>query len=183
MKNCLAFIVTVIGLNGFALTSYAANNSCSSYQSAVNYAARQVQQAQLQVSSAENRLYATESQVQARTAQYSFLVDQARANAQAIGTVGTTNSAACFVRNIFWGGRGGACAFSVANAVAIRARANAMVNTAIARYNSYVSYSQQLIRRTALLVVQAQGRLTQAESNLRSAEAAYQQCLQSNTTV
>jgi hypothetical protein len=169
MKTQLALFVTAIGLIFSPLVSHAATNQCRSQQSAVTTAQRQVAQAQQQLFSAENRLFSTQSQVEARTAQYSFQVEQARANAQAFRTVGATNSLACFSRNLFWGWRGGNCAFSVANAVQIRARANAVVNSQVARYNNYVAYSQQLIRRTASLVVQAQGRLNQAEAGLQAA--------------
>jgi hypothetical protein len=176
MKTQIVLFVTAIGFIFFPVLSHAATDQCRSQQYAVTTAQRQVTQAQQQVLSSENRLFSTQSQVEARTAQYSFQVEQARANAQAFRTVGASNSLACFSRNFFWGGRVGNCAFSVANAVQIRARANAVVNTQVARYNNYVAYSQQLIRRTALLVVQAQGRLNQAEMRLQAAEAAYQQC-------
>jgi len=157
----------------------AASNPCYSYESQVNYAQRNVQIAQNNAARAQSDLFRAQNQVEQRTAQLQAQVSQLEANLSATIAGNTAWTASCVAQGFFFRFRFRSCAWVAAASVNRRARAQAAVNTAQSRLAIYQSYSAGYIQRMAARVVVTEAKLNQAQTQLATAEAQYQQCISS----
>jgi hypothetical protein len=171
-------VVSVIALLP-ASPARAAYDSCYSTESAVRSAQRNVQVAQSSAQRAQSDLFRAQEQVASRTANYEAQVSQREANLNAViaGNVAWTTS--CVAQGFFFRYRFRNCTWVAAGSVNRRARAQAALNTARSRLSIYQSYSASYLQRMAARVVVAEARVVQAQEQLATAEAQYQQCLSS----
>jgi hypothetical protein len=112
-------------------------------------------------------------------------VADAQAQVSAANALANGQNGGCVVTGLFFGfGRLGGClGGSIANNAARRARAQANVNSSIARLNSYIIYAEGRTRREQQRIVNAQEQLARRRAELDVANNALNQCrIQSVTT-
>ena len=105
-------------------------------------------------------------------------VEEARGQANAANATANGNFGGCAITGIFFGFTrfGGCFGRGVANGAAQRARAQAFVNTSIARLNSFILYAEGRTRREQQRIVNAQGQVDRRRAELDAANNALNQC-------
>lgn len=105
-------------------------------------------------------------------------VADAQAQVTAANALANGQTGGCVVTGLFFGfGRLGGClGGSIANSAARRARAQANVNSSIARLNSYIIFAEGRTRREQQRIVNAQDQLARRRAELDVANNALNQC-------
>lgn len=173
---CIALVIVLISDVAFA-NPYA----CRLYESRLRNANYQVTRAENDVFRAEDSLYRSQDQVNSRIASYQYQIDLARFNLSRVNALSAGNTARCVVRTVFnWRSFNcfGSSVFAARNQ---RLQAQYRVNSAIARYNSYVRYATGYLYRQAARITWAKERLELAKTRLTEANAAVNQCLSTNS--
>lgn len=172
---CIALITAVVSESAHA-NPYA----CRPYESALRSANYQVIRAENEVFRAEDSLYRSQDQVNSRIGNYQYQIDLARFNLSRANAISSGNTARCVVRTIFNWRSFNCIGSSVYAARNQRLQAQYRLNSAIARYNSYVTYATGYLYRQAARVTLAKERLELAKTRRAEAEIALNQCLSSN---
>jgi multidrug efflux pump subunit AcrA (membrane-fusion protein) len=174
------FSVIFLSLAAFPIShAGAAYDPCYSVESNVRSAQRNVQVAQNNAARAQSDLFRAQEQVASRTANYEAQVSQREANLNAVIASNVAWTASCVAQGFFFRYRFRSCTWVAAASVNRRARAQASLNTARSRLSIYQSYSATYLQRMAARVVLTEARLSQAQADLATAEAQYQQCISS----
>jgi peptidoglycan hydrolase CwlO-like protein len=164
-----------------SVNASAATNSCSTYQSQVKSAQREVQNAQNGVTNAQNNFYRAQNQVEARTGHMEARIGEREANLNAVITSNVAWTGACVARTfVLFRGRMVNCANVLAASISRRARAEASLNISRSNLATYQAYSASYLQRMTARIVDAQNRLLQAQANLQTAQAQYDQCIATN---
>jgi len=171
----IALITAVVSESAHA-NSYA----CRPYESALRSADYQVTRAENDVFRAEDSLYRSQDQVNRRIASYQYQIDLARYNQSRVNSISSGNTARCIVRTIFYWRSYSCVGSSVFAARNQRLQAQYRVNSAVSRYNSYVTYANGYLYRQAERVTLAKERLELAKTRRAEAAIALNQCLNSN---
>lgn len=174
----LLFVTTALLSSLTIQRAYANSYSCRSYEYNVSRASSQVSRAEYNVVRAQDAFYRTQDLVNRRLGMYQYQIDSARYNLSRVKSLSAGFTTRCVVRTLFW--RGGSCIGSaIYGARNRRVQAQYRVDLAVSRYNSYATYSQGYLYRSAQRVTQAQeqvgiaqARLDDAEDQLRECEAA-----------
>ena len=164
-----------------ANTAHANQYACRLYESRLRNATYQVTRAENDVFRAEDALYRSQDQVNSRIASYQYQIDLARFNLSRVNAISSGNTARCIVRTVFnWRSFNcvGSSVFAARNQ---RLQAQYRVNSAIARYNSYIRYATGFLYRQASRITWAKDRLALAQTRLSEADAAVSQCLSANS--
>jgi hypothetical protein len=169
-----AFGATVAFL-ACASSAHALQQSCSAEEYAVNYSQRQTQIAQNRLLQQQNSVMRLQNQTDNRTLSLQLQVDQAQAWRQSASGVSTGNAVGCAIRTIFWGG--GRCfGNSAAQAIRIRAQANARYNLAVNRLTSYQNSAALQLTRAKEREAQAQMQYDSALARFAISERAFLAC-------
>lgn len=156
-------------------SAFSAYDPCRQQYNLMTSAQRRVDQADRQVSRAQDTLLNRQNQVELRMVFYQAALERAWANVQAASTISNGYAAGCVIRSLFWGGYG-CVSSSIYSGAVRRANANAAYNAAVGRRNSYYVYAQGLIRRQAEQVTHAQDQYNAEVANYQKFESDYRAC-------
>ena len=174
MTRVLFSIVSLMSLLAVQETAFA--NSCRYEEYNVSRASSEVSRAQSNVNQAQDSYYRTQDMVSRRLNTYQYQIDLARYNLSRVNSLSAGNTARCIVRTLFFW-RSSSCIGSAVYAARNRKlQAQYRVNTAVARYNSYVTYAQGYLYRSAQRITTAQERVAIAESRLEDAQDTLREC-------
>ena len=153
----------------------AASDPCKSQEDALDTADRNLNRANNNLETQIRRLSSTQEQVANRTASYEIAIINAQSRAAMMRANASTLGANCVTFNL----RAAAQCFIRANARrnAINRQADAIVITAVRKYNSYVEIGREQVARQAARVALSRALQQEAQAAYTAADAALTQCV------
>jgi hypothetical protein len=176
MRHFSSLVVVLLAVVLFVSRAEATYNPCAVQAQNAYRAERNLMIAQNRLEQAQYRFSSYQESVVSRQYAYQAQIEQARVNLNYAGSQFQGNGFLCVGNGFFnWGFA--RCLASVAIAKnRARAYAQAALNSAIVRYNTYVVYAQGALARQAMMVQTAQVNYDTAAANYQAAQNAYNQC-------
>ena len=176
MEKYRTLILAVLGLLVLSQKAEAAQDPCYMQERTLSQAERSLSTAQSRLSQAEVRLARLQDQIASRQYAYQAQIAQAQAYASVTTTIVSVGLAQCALRRFSGFGVGYCIVRSSGSRFGALARAQALVNSAVARSNAYNTYAQGALYREGLRITSAQDDYNAQTTTYQTAQSDYSQC-------